>query len=155
MFTIVMDKNKCLSKKNVTTLYQGEKLVDKIRFLIPMKYGDLDLSKFTVKLKYIDPANIVHCEKLKLSEETYNNCMLCYYMPVDTKLTKFAGDILMRLTLDDSGQHTMYSSETTITISPQKHCFGYVVDDSSGNNNGSSGDNDSSSDEEGFKVVVF
>lgn len=149
MFTIVMDKNKCLSKKNVTTLYQGEKLVDKIRFLIPMKYGDLDLSKFTVTLKYIDQGNIVHSEKLKLSEEIYNNCMLCYYMPVDTKLTRFAGDILMKLTLDDGGQHTMYSSETTITIRPQKHCFGYVVNDSSG-------DNDSSSDdEEGFEVVVF
>ena len=64
MFTIVMDKNKCLSKKNVTTLYQGEKLVDKIRFLIPMKYGDLDLSKFTVTLKYIDLYKKVLTEKV-------------------------------------------------------------------------------------------
>lgn len=148
MFTIIMDENKCLSKKNITTLYQGEQLVDKIRFLIPMKYGDLDLSKFTVTLKYIDQGNVVHLERLKLSEETYNNCMLCYYMPVDTNLTRFAGDISMLLTFDYGGQHTMYSSETTITIRPQKHCFRYVVNDSSG-------DNGSSDGEEGFEVVIF
>ena len=148
MFTIVMDKNKCLSKKNVTTLYQGEKLVDKIRFLIPMKYRDLDLSQFTVTLKYIDQGNTIHSEKLELSDEIYNNSMLCYYMPVNTELTKFAGDILVHLTLEKGGQYTMYSSETAITISPQKHYFRYVV-------NGSSNDNNGSSDEEGYEVVVF
>lgn len=155
MFTIVMDKNKCLSKKNVTTLYQGEQLVDKIRFLIPMRYGDLDLSQFTVKLKYIDQANIVHFEKLKLSEETYNNCMLCYYMPVNSNLTKFAGDILMQLTLDNDGKNTMYSSETIITINPTKYYFRYVINDDSNDNSSDDDSDDGYYDDEGFKAVVF
>lgn len=146
MFTIVMDKNKCLSKKNITTLYQGEKLVDKIRFLIPQRYGDLDLSQFVVTLKYIDQGNIIHSEKLSLSDGLYEDCMLCYYLPVTTKLTRFAGDILMRLVFEKNGQHTMYSSETTVFIKPQKHCFGYIEDNSS---------DTGSSDDDGFEVVVF
>ena len=146
MYTIVMDKNKCLSKKNMTTLFQGEQLVDKIRFLIPMKYRDLDLSKFTVTLKYINQGNIVRNEKLELSDETYADSMLCYYLPVDSKITMIAGDVTMLLTFDNGGKHIMYSSETTINIVPQKHFFRYATDDSSDNNQ---------SDDDGFEVVEF
>ena len=62
LYTIVMNKNKELVTTVKTTLYQREKLIDKIQFLIPEMYNKLSLSDFTVILKYVDQANVPHAE---------------------------------------------------------------------------------------------
>lgn len=132
MYTIVMNQDKSLSQTEVTTLYQGENLVDKIRFLIPLKYGDLDLSEFSSKLKYIDQGNVIHLEGLELSEKLYKDCMLCYYLPIRSKLTKFAGDIAMQISFDKDGQNILHTSETIITIHSLHPGYQYFIDDTAG-----------------------
>lgn len=148
MYTIIMNKDKSLSKTEIATLYQGENLVDKFRFLLPLMYEDSDLSEFTNRLKYIDPANIIHNETLVLSDELYKDCMLCYYLPVDSKLTKFAGDISMHITLEN-GDKKLYTSETTVSIKPTKYYYQLEEDDSEGEDNKDNEDDDNQSDGEG------
>lgn len=134
MYTILMNENKILVKTKTTTLYQREKLIDEIQFLLPQTYGDFDLSEFTVALKYIDQSNVSHLEILTLSDDLYKD-KLRYSLPVDTNLTKFAGDIKIRLTLtktdlETKKQYVLHSSENIITITPLQDYYSFVTDES-------------------------
>lgn len=151
MYTILMNDDKSLTKTIVRTLYQGEKLVDKFRFLIPKNYNNLHLADFTTTLKYIDQGNVVHSEKLLLSDKLYNEHILCYYLPVDSELTKFAGDITIRLVLNKGKQHILHSGETTVTICAVNPCYQYIDAPSTP----PEGDASDASGEEGYEVVEF
>lgn len=135
MFTIVMNSDKSLSKHNVANIYQREKLVDKIRFLVPLSYCGTDLSDFDVYLKYVDQGNVPHAEKLVASGELYKEVLKCFYLPIDTDLTRFAGDIELRLTLskvdvENKKHYVLHSDETKITILPLKDYFAFATDES-------------------------
>ena len=135
MYTIIMNDNKGLERKEIVALYQREKLVDQFRFLLPLKYEELDLSKCTVILKYTDQGNVPHSEILRLSDELYKDVRLVYYLPVDTDLTRFAGDIKIHLTLtyfnsETQTSHVLHTGETTITISPVRNLYAFASDDS-------------------------
>lgn len=125
--------------KSLTTtvrqkLYQREKLVDKIRFLLPPKYNDYDLSEFTVALVYTNPGNVPHVTVLERDDELYKE-HLSYHLKVDTNLNKMAGDIIGHLLITkidtkDLKQYLLESGEVTITISPLKDLYSYVPDES-------------------------
>lgn len=134
MYTILMKDNKDLAVTVHTKIYQREKLIDKIQFLLPTTYEDFDLSKFTVILKYSDQANISHAEILTMDEELYHG-KLRYILPVDTNLTVYAGNIDIRLTLqyvdvDNNTQYVLHSGETTITVSPISDYYRFIPDQS-------------------------
>lgn len=113
MYTIVMDDQKNLIATVKMRLCQHEKLVDKLQFLLPQTYGDLDLTEFTVALKYVDNGNLAHIELLTRDEELYKE-RLRYVLPVNSALTVFAGDIDLRLTLTkiDQAHGTQYVLNT-------------------------------------------
>lgn len=69
MYTIVMRDDKSLRITEKATLYQREKLIDKIQFLIPKTYEGTDISGFTATLKYVDQGNVAHMEILTLTED--------------------------------------------------------------------------------------
>lgn len=133
MYTIMMLNDKSLVVTSKTTLYQREKLADKIQFLFPQNYGDLNLSEFTATLKYVDQGNEVHTETLKPDEKPYKN-MLRFVLPINTELNRFAGDVIMRITLSktdiDENEYILYTGETTISISPISDYFQYVPNES-------------------------
>ena len=122
MHIIILDEAKNLSYGCTTTIFQKENLTDQIRFLIPMHYNDIDLAKSIVKLRYIDRANCPHSETLILDDELYKNFMLCYYLPVDSELTKFAGNISVRLAFKHRTKEnkigTFFSGSIDIVIEP-------------------------------------
>lgn len=134
MYTFLMMGDKSLVATIKTTLYQREKLVDKIQFLIPQTYGDMDLSDWTVTLKYLDQVNTAHSEILTKDPELYKE-HLKYVLPVDTKLTQYAGDIKVRLTLSKVDmevrtQYVLHSGEATVTIAPLSDYYKFVSDES-------------------------
>lgn len=92
MFIIFMNTDKSLIQTKKMTIYQRENLVDKIKFLIPQKYEDLNLEELKVVLKYVDQGNIAHAEYLQKEDALYEN-MLSYILPINTSLTRFCGDI--------------------------------------------------------------
>ena len=98
MYTIIMDKYKNLNTTVRTTLFSQESAVDKIQFLIPPQYNEVDLTDYIVTLKYVDPNGNFHSEVLTLDAEMYKN-YLRYELPVTTELTQVCGTLTLRLTL--------------------------------------------------------
>ena len=134
IYTIIMNNDKSLTATVVTTLYQREKLADKIQILIPPNYGELDLSEFTATLKYVDQANVPHVEVLEKDEELYKE-HIRYVFPVNTELTQYAGDITIRITLTKANMETkniyvLHTGEHVIKISPLKDYYSFVPDKS-------------------------
>ena len=134
MYSIVMQNDKSLRVTQKTTLYQREKLVDKIEILIPQQYEEMDLSEFTAILKYLDQGNVAHAEILTIDKELYNGYLRCVF-PVDTKLNQFAGGIRIRITLsktdlENKKQYVLHTGETVISISPLEDYYAFVTDES-------------------------
>lgn len=130
-----MNKDKTLTQTVREVLLQKEKLVDKLCFILPLQYGDIDLTDAVVTLEYTDPANVVHTELLVAEEEIYKETKLRYFMPVDTKLTKLAGDIELRLTIvkvdiSTLKQHVLHTFPTTLTVQPLKNLYEIIPDES-------------------------
>lgn len=129
-----MNDDKSLTATVVTTLYQREKLADKIQILIPPNYGELDLSEFTATLKYVNQANVPHAEILKKDAELYKE-HIRYVLPVDTELTQYAGDITIRLTFTKTDMEVrkvfvVHTGELVIKISSLKDYYSFVPDES-------------------------
>lgn len=118
MYTIIMNDDKSLVATNRTTLYQREKLVDKIQFLIPQKYKSMDLSTCVAKLKYIDQGNISHSEQLTKDAQLYKN-RLRYILPIDNKINYFAGNISAHIVFtSNDGKQKLHTGNCIITIEP-------------------------------------
>lgn len=135
MYTILMNSDKSLVCTTRTTLYQRDKLVDKLQILIPKTYEDINLSDFTAVLKYVDQGNEVHSEILIQDEELYKDSYLRYTLPIDTNLTRFAGNIKICLTLnkvdmEEMKEYSLNTGETTITITPLSDYYKFVSDES-------------------------
>ena len=151
MYTIVMDKYKNLNTTVRATIFKGENLASKIQFLVPPKFdgnmgrtvvdpetgestiiqdGVIDITNYTVTLKYLDPNGNYHGEILARDEETYKDYYR-YTLPVDTKITQVAGNLTVRLTFTyfDAVNNTlekMESNSTTIRIDKPQGFDDYV-----------------------------
>ena len=129
-----MDKRKQLIATITSNIYQREKLVDKIQFLIPQEYDELDLSEFTAILKYVDQGNVSHAEILQKDEDLYKD-RLRYTLPIDTSLTQFSGDITIRLTfsktdLENKKQYVLHTGEYVFTVLPMSDYYTFDPDTS-------------------------
>lgn len=134
MYIILLQNDKSLIATNRCTIHQREKLVDKLVFLIPKLYGDIDLTDFTVQMQYLDQGNEASLEILTRDEENETRTdYMNYILPVDTKLTRFAGDITVKLTLskvdiDENKEYCLESSECVITISSLSDYYHFISD---------------------------
>lgn len=118
MYTIVMDKNKNLNTTVRTTLFQKESMMDKIQFLIPPTYNDIEIGNYTAILKYLDPNGNFHYERLEPDETLYKN-YLRYTVDVKSSLTQVAGKVVARMSfLDVKGEtaEEICKLETNSTI---------------------------------------
>ncbi len=135
MYTIVMRDDKSLRITEKATLYQREKSIDKIQFLIPKTYEGTDISGFTATLKYVDQGNVAHMEILTLTEDEEYPEYSKYILPVDTNMNQFSGDIKLRITLskidlDSRTQYVLHTGEVIITILPLEDYYAFVTDES-------------------------
>lgn len=134
MYTIVMDKYKQLNATIKTILYQRENLTEKVQFLIPEYYNEIDLKEYTAILKYLDQYNTSHAEILEKDDTLYKG-KIRYILPINSELSKFSGDITIRITftkidMDTQTQYVLHTGETSITISPLKDYYTFVPDES-------------------------
>lgn len=134
MYTIIMDKYKQLIKTVETKLYQKEKLTEKLQFLFPITYNDINLSDFTIILKFVDQQGIPHAEILSPDDDLYKGKIRCT-MPINSDLTEFSGEISIRITfekidMNSQTQYVLHTGETTISISPLKDYYSFVPDKS-------------------------
>lgn len=145
MYTILMNSDKHLTKTVITVLHQNENLVDKFKFIVPRTYNGIDMLDFKTMLMYTAPSGEERSEVIKLSGEAYKEKWLCGYLPIDSQLTRLAGEVALRLVFVNNGR-ILQSGQTTITIDAVK-------------GPGISSPDDVPSDEsdihEGFEVVEF
>ena len=87
MYTIMVCGDNTLRTTQRERIMQRSKLVDKLHFLVPPKYNDLDMSATTVVLEYVTPSKEYAMEILTKSEALYKE-YLEYLLPIDTNLTK-------------------------------------------------------------------
>lgn len=132
MYTILMDTDKQLTISKRTKLYQKEKLVDKIQFLLLTEYEGIDLTQFTVSLKYVDQLGKSHAETLVKDEELYLGKIRCV-LPVDTELNKEAGDVLVHLTLshldvENGKNYILHTGEVAVEISSVSELYSFDAD---------------------------
>lgn len=133
MYTIIMDKYKNLNTTVRTTLFQKESLVDKIQFLIPPVYGDIEnVADYNAVLKYVDPNGNFHSEILACDSELYKD-YLRYTLTVDSKLTDVAGEVTVRITFIDFSEnpdapevYRLETNSTTIRINKPDGFNDYV-----------------------------
>ncbi len=129
-----MNSDKSLVTSVKTTLYQREKLVDKIQFLFPTIYQDLDLKTCKAILKYTDQGNVAHSEILAMDEELYKG-YLRFLLPVDTNLNQFSGDVTIRVTFTKvdtvfKKQYVLHTGEISVHINPLSDMYSFVTDES-------------------------
>lgn len=147
---ILMKSDKFLVQTKKIRIYQREKLVDNFCFLIPFEYDDNDLTKFTVIMQYIGSDGTIYADTLVRDSEDYedadgNTTHMIYRLPIDTKITKFAGDIKVKLNLDyvdNEGQTTdpdedpvqkhyvLNTEDTIVTVLPVADYYSIVPDES-------------------------
>lgn len=137
MYTVIFNKDKSLIASVKTTLYQRESLVDKIQFLLPQVYEDIDIynGDYTVIMKYLDSSNVAQSEILIKEDELYKDHVR-FVLPVNSNLTRFAGDIRIWLSvigvkIDDSIEaEILHSDDLIIKINPLEDIYGFVPDES-------------------------
>ena len=126
MYTILVTDEHELQTTQRERIMQRSKLVDKLHFLVPPTYEDLDMSQMLVCMEYLTPVGKKYeTEILVKSEELYKD-HLEYKLPFDTKLTNEPGELELQLTfaealMDADGvinQPVRKTEPTTITITP-------------------------------------
>lgn len=126
MYTILVTDGHELITTQRERIMQRSKLVDKLHFLVPPNYDDLDMSATTVCMEYRTPVGHEYkSENLTMSKELYKD-YLEYVLPFDTKFTREPGELEVQLTftcviMDADGKVSQYvrkTSPTTITIVP-------------------------------------
>lgn len=100
---ILLKGDKTLNINSLSTIMQGENLVDKLKIYAPIQYEDNDISLFAATLFYKDAGNNVYSETLTRTTSDKDN-YLEYILPVTTALTDVAGkvEIWLEFTYIDS-----------------------------------------------------
>lgn len=138
MFTILVTDSHELIKTQTESIMQRSKLIDKLHFLVPQTYKDINMSEFTVTMEYVLPLSRKYCiETLVLSDELYKE-KLEYVLPFDTKFTNEAGDIEIQLTftkveMGEDGNDKSYvrkTKPTTVTVLPISAWSDFIPDES-------------------------
>ena len=114
MYTIIMNDDKQLITTVRKTIYQRENMVDNIQFLFPEFYENINLSDCTAVLKYIDIGNELHSEILSKDSELYKG-KVRFILPINTKLTRFAGNVIIRISVTKINTTTGVVSEVLKT----------------------------------------
>lgn len=132
---ILMKSDKSLVISKDSKLYQKENVIDKLIFLIPKEYSNIEMSNFTFNLTYVDPQAGLHTELLVMDEEPYKENFLSYQLPVDTEITKYSGTITLSLTgtwldADSLKQYVIKTGGLQIEISPLSTLYEFIPQES-------------------------
>lgn len=124
MYTILVTDSHELRTTQRERIMQRSKLVDKLHFLVPQTYDDLDMAATTVCLEYLTPISREYRTELLTCSESLYKDYLEYLLPFDTKMTREFGELELQLTftyvtMDADGNVSQYvrkTSPTTINI---------------------------------------
>ena len=137
MYTVLMDSNKSLITPKKITVYQGENSMDTLRFVIPKSYNGKNITDYDVRMDYKLPGNIGRKELLKRKDEDYNDDYMCYSLPLNTQITKYAGDVklslyIYKVSLFENRKYQLHTGSLYITIKPTDIVYEDIETDTDG-----------------------
>ena len=98
MYTILITNDNEMDVSVIEPVVEGSNRANKIRFLVPQMYEDLDMSEFTVTLEYVIPKSRWSYDYvLEPSEELYKG-MLEYLYEITDEFTEEDGEVEVHLT---------------------------------------------------------
>ena len=121
MYTILVNETNELVTSVRERIMQHSKLVDNLHFLVDQTYKGIPMADFTVTMEYVLPISRKYCTETLVKSESLYKDRLEYMLPMDTKLTKEAGDIevqltFTKLTLNSDGSNVQQVRKTDSTI---------------------------------------
>lgn len=126
MYTIILGDDNILTTTVQERIMQRSKMVDSLHFLVEPTYQGQNMADFVCMLQYCPPiSKEPKSEILSLSDEMYKG-MLEYKLPLDTDLTREAGDVELNLTFtrvemfaDGTGvQYVRKTQDGTLKVLP-------------------------------------
>lgn len=125
-YIILVNDDDTLYGSHKERIMQRQKLVNDLVFIVEPMYKNIyDMTNASVMMEYILPVSREYkSEYLVLSDERYKDCYLQYKLPIDSNLTREAGEIELQLTfayveMDANGnciQRVRKTSTTTIKV---------------------------------------
>lgn len=119
MFYIKLTDEKELQITEREPIYRGEKLNQKLTFLLPETVDEVSVEASLVYLNCIcadGRADIVHLDKL---EEKYDETYLQFTVPITSRMTRFPGQMSVFLQIfcgDPTNPQVVKSGEACLTI---------------------------------------
>lgn len=136
-YTIMLNNaTKQLIATNKIDLRQHESLVDKLVFIVAYQYNDeIDLKDFAVTLEWLDPTSVPHTDVLVKEEDVYKKDYQRYFLPVESPLNRYAGDVEIKLVFtkvdyETKKRYKLESNTTHITISTIKDYYAVMPNES-------------------------
>lgn len=137
MYTFLMNNDKNLVATERINIYQREKLADKMQFIFPKTYEDIDLTSdnTSIILKYADQERVAQSEYLVKDSELYKDNYVRCELPIDTNITRLAGNLTLHVTIiqidaDAKETKVLHTSEIVLTVLPLKDMYVNVTDKS-------------------------
>lgn len=131
MFYIKLEEDMSLVITMKESLYRGDHLNQKIRYLIPLTVGEIDMATASVYLNFIRADGAADVVILERMEESYNESYYQYTFPVNCKLTRFPGEVctwIQILTGTPSNPTVSKSGECVLQIQDSKNMDDYLCD---------------------------
>lgn len=131
MFYIKLEEDMSLVVTTRETIYRGDNLNQKIRYLIPLMVGDIDMLTAFVYLNYIRADGMPDVVRLERMEEKYNENYYQYVFPVTCRLTKYPGEIctwMQIYTGSPSNPTIAKSGECVLRVEASKNMDDYFCD---------------------------
>lgn len=118
MYTLKLDKeNKIMIHTTCSSIFQGENLSDKLVFLLPQTVGDVTVENCKVYIYYVRPDGVYDFDELVKEPLDYKEYHQ-YHFPITSKLTAAAGNVKMRMQLNNVPEVILRTAETTIEVLP-------------------------------------
>jgi len=93
MIYIKLDENMNLGITVNEPIYRGDRMNQKVIYLIPKTVGEIDMLTATVYLSYIRADGTADIALLVRMEDEYNERYYQYTLPITSTLTRYAGEI--------------------------------------------------------------
>ena len=134
MYTIKINNDNTAIVTQKQRIMQRSKLVDTLQFIVDKTYNGIEMSKYSVLMKWITPiSKTLRIATLVLSDNNYKEDYLLFVLPenIDTDMTAENGDLKIQITImctdmEDEGEvkeHVREIDEITIPIVPVSNWF--------------------------------
>ena len=112
MYVIKMENGRSLTTTICSTIYQGDRKLDTLVFVVPRTVEDVNIADCDVVLQYVMPNGEGRIEELEMYPIPYNQDYYQFKLSVSGRFTEQAGNIVLWLLVIDRHQGVLFRTGT-------------------------------------------